>query len=97
MPSDNLEIALLADGVPIDEVYATLETPTGVERAFRKLDTIKDHIVWWDAGAQPPQMLADGEVVMSTAYNGAIFNARCSRISRSRSSGTARSWTTANS
>ncbi|MDE0026716.1 MAG: ABC transporter substrate-binding protein [Spirochaetaceae bacterium] len=76
VPSDNLEIALLADGVPIDEVYATLETPEGVARAFRKLDTIKDHIVWWEAGAQPPQMLADGEVVMSTAYNGRIFNAQ---------------------
>ena len=76
VPSDNLEIALLADGVPIDEVYATLETPEGVARAFRKLDAIKDHIVWWEAGAQPPQMLADGEVVMSTAYNGRIFNAQ---------------------
>ena len=76
VPGDNLEIALLADGVPIAEVYATLDTPEGVERAFRKLDTIKDHIVWWEAGAQPPQMLADGEVVMSTAYNGRIFNAQ---------------------
>ena len=62
--------------VPIAEVYATLDTPEGVDRAFRKLDTIKDHIVWWETGAQPPQMLADGEVVMSTAYNGRIFNAQ---------------------
>ena len=76
VPGDNLEIALLADGVPLDQVYATLETAEGVDRAFRKLDTIKDHIVWWEAGAQPPQMLADGEVVMSTAYNGRIFNAQ---------------------
>ena len=29
VPSDNLEMALLADGVPIDEVYATLDTPAG--------------------------------------------------------------------
>ena len=76
VPSDNLEIALLADGVPPEEIYATLETPEGVERAFRKLDTIKEQIVWWETGAQPPQMLADGEVVMSTAYNGRIFNAQ---------------------
>ena len=75
-PLVNLEFALMADGVPLDQVYATLDTPEGVERAFRKLDTIKDHIVWWEAGAQPPQMLADGEVVMSTAYNGRIFNAQ---------------------
>ncbi|MEL6679543.1 MAG: ABC transporter substrate-binding protein [Pseudomonadota bacterium] len=71
----NLEMALMADGVPAAEVYEMLETDEGVDRAFAKLDTIKDEIVWWEAGAQPPQLLADGEVVMSTAYNGRIFNA----------------------
>ena len=76
VPHVNLEFALIADGVPVDQVYATLDTPEGVDRAFRKLDTIKDQVVWWEAGAQPPQMLADGEVVMSTAYNGRIFNAQ---------------------
>ncbi len=40
-----------------------------------KLDTIKGARVWWEAGAQPPQLLADGEVVMSTAWNGRIANA----------------------
>ena len=75
-PLANLEFALIADGVPLNKVYPTLNTPEGVDRAFRKLDTIKDHIVWWEAGAQPPQMLADGEVIMSTAYNGRIFNAQ---------------------
>ena len=75
-PLANLEFALMADGVPASEVYAALDTREGVGRAFRKLDTIKDQVVWWDAGAQPPQMLADGEVVMTTAYNGRIFNAQ---------------------
>ncbi len=70
-----LEMALEADGVPANQVYEVLSTPEGVDRAFKKLDTIKDQIVWWEAGAQPPQLLADGEVVMSTAYNGRIFNA----------------------
>ena len=77
-PAVNLEFALLADGVAVDEVYAVLDTEAGVERAFRKLDTIKDQVVWWEAGAQPPQMLADGEVLMTTAYNGRIFNAQVS-------------------
>ena len=76
VPFANLEFALIADGVPLDAVYATLDTPEGVDRAFAKLDTIKDEVVWWEAGAQPPQMLADGEVLMSTAYNGRIFNAQ---------------------
>lgn len=70
-----LEMALMADGVPAAEVYAAMETDEGIDRAFAKLDTIKDDIVWWEAGAQPPQLLADGEVAMSTAYNGRIFNA----------------------
>ena len=71
----NLEMALMADGVAAEEVYDTLETAEGVDRAFAKLDEIKDQIVFWEAGAQPPQLLADGEVAMTTAYNGRIFNA----------------------
>ena len=75
-PLVNLEFALMADGVPVSQVYEVLDTPTGVEQAFRKLDSIKDYIIWWETGAQPPQLLADEEVIMTTAYNGRIFNAQ---------------------
>lgn len=75
-PKPNLEMALMADGVPASEVYKVLGTKAGVDRAFAKMDTIKDSAIWWEAGAQPPQMLADGEVVMTTAYNGRIFGAQ---------------------
>ncbi|MDO5632206.1 MAG: ABC transporter substrate-binding protein [Paracoccus sp. (in: a-proteobacteria)] len=71
----NLEFALMADGVAPDEVYDLLTTPEGVDRAFAKLDTIKNDTIWWEAGAQPPQLLADGEVTMAYAFNGRIFNA----------------------
>src|SRR5262249_9566979 len=74
-PDANLEFALMADGVPADQVYKTLSTPEGVDRAFKKLDTIKKEVVWWTAGAQAPQLLASGEVVMTTAWNGRIYNA----------------------
>lgn len=70
-----LELALMGDGVAPADVYATLSTPEGVDRAFAKLDTIKKDVVWWEAGAQAPQLLADGEVAMTTAYNGRIFAA----------------------
>lgn len=70
-----LEMALMADGVAPEDVYALLETPEGVARAFAKLDTIKADAVFWEAGSQPPQLLADGEVVMTIAWNGRIFNA----------------------
>jgi len=76
VPQMNIEFALIADGVPLDQVYATMSTPDGLDRAFAKLDMIKEDVIWWEAGAQPPQMLADGEVIMSTAYNGRIFNAQ---------------------
>ena len=68
----NLEIALIADGVKAADVYKVLATPAGVDRAFKKLDTIKKDLVYWKSGAQPPQMLAAGDVVMTTAYNGRI-------------------------
>lgn len=71
-----LEFALLADGVAVEEVYDVLATPEGVDRAFAKLDEIKPHIQWWEAGAQPPQWLVAGDVVMSSAYNGRIAAAQ---------------------
>ncbi len=74
-PKVNLEWALMADGVPNEEIYEVLSTPEGVDRAFAKLDTIKSEVIWWEAGAQPPQMLADGEVAMTSVYNGRVFNA----------------------
>ncbi|WJS84483.1 polyamine ABC transporter substrate-binding protein [Paracoccus sp. TOH] len=71
----NLEFALMADGVAPDQVYELLGTPEGVDRAFAKLDSIKNDVIWWEAGAQPPQLLADGEVSMAFAFNGRIFDA----------------------
>jgi len=65
---DNLEFALLADGVPPDKVY-----PIDVERAFRKLNELKPHIAtFWTAGAQPPQLVIAGEVVMTTVWSGRV-------------------------
>jgi putative spermidine/putrescine transport system substrate-binding protein len=70
-PVANLEIALLADGVPKEKLY-----PLDVDRAFRSLDRIKSNIrVWWQAGEQPAQLLGSGEVVLSSAWNGRIFDA----------------------
>ena len=51
-----------------------LSTPEGVDRALAKLDTIKDQVVWWSAGAETPQLLADGEVVIGSTYNGRLFS-----------------------
>lgn len=77
-PINNLEWALVADGVAPEEVYDVLETEEGIQRAFDKLDTIKDQVIWWEEGAQPPQLLADKEVAFASAYNGRIFDAMIS-------------------
>ena len=71
----NLPIALMADGVPPDKVWETLGTPAGVDRGFAKLDTIKSDLIIWETGAMAPQLLADKEVVMTSAWNGRIYNA----------------------
>ena len=31
-------------------------------------------MIWWEKGAQTPQLLADGEVVMGSTYNGRLFS-----------------------
>jgi putative spermidine/putrescine transport system substrate-binding protein len=73
-PINNMEWALLCDGVAKDEIYDVLETEEGVEQALAKLDTIRDQVIWWSAGAETPQLLADGEVVIGSTYNGRLFS-----------------------
>lgn len=75
-PAANLEWALYADGVALEDIYDVLRTSAGVDRAFAKLDTIKDHLIFWTEGAQAPQLLADREVSFTTGYNGRIFAAQ---------------------
>ncbi len=73
-PKKNLEWALICDGVAAEDVYDALDEEGGVERALAKLDTIKDSVIWWSAGAETPQLLADKEVVMGSTYNGRLFS-----------------------
>ena len=74
-PLANMEWALLCDGVAKDDVYDVLATPEGQDQALAKLDTIKDDVIWWSAAAETPQLLADGEIVMGSTYNGRLFSA----------------------
>ena len=74
-PIDNVEWALYCDGVAKEDIYDTLDSDGGVQRALDKLATIKDDVVWWSAGAETPQLLADGEVIMGSTFNGRLFSA----------------------
>ena len=69
-PDGILEWALLAEGVPPEQVYGLLSTDRGLRLAFRRLDTIRDDIVWWEDPAEPAEMLADGRAVMAAGFNG---------------------------
>jgi putative spermidine/putrescine transport system substrate-binding protein len=60
-----IEAALLADGVAADKLY-----PLDLDRAFKKLDTIKSDIVWWSGGAQSQQLLASAEAPFGSIWNG---------------------------
>ncbi len=64
-----LEIALLADGVAPGDVYRTLRTDDGVDRAFHKLDQLKPYLAWWMPDTGAAQMLKSGEVLLSSAEN----------------------------
>jgi putative spermidine/putrescine transport system substrate-binding protein len=62
-----IEAALLADGVAADKLY-----PLDLDRAFKKLDTIKADIIWWDSGAQSQQLLASAEAGFGSFWNGRL-------------------------
>ena len=71
-----LEPALMADGVPANQVYSVLDSEAGIERALDKIRELKPHVaVWWSSGAQHAQLMKDGEVDMTTGWNGRFDNA----------------------
>jgi putative spermidine/putrescine transport system substrate-binding protein len=73
---DQLEIALLSDGVAPKDVYDVLSTDEGMKRAIGRLEMLKpDVAIWWTSGAQSTQILKDGEVDMVITWNGRAANA----------------------
>ncbi|MCP4983731.1 MAG: extracellular solute-binding protein [Gammaproteobacteria bacterium] len=71
-PNALIEMALVADGVEIKDVYKVMSTEAGINRAFSRLDRIKDHVVIWYSGEMPLQMVKSGEVAMSIAFSGRV-------------------------
>lgn len=70
-PRGTLEIALLASGVDPKQLY-----PLDVDRALRQLDLIRSDVIFWEAGAQPLQLLANKTVSMTSVYNGRAWAAK---------------------
>jgi putative spermidine/putrescine transport system substrate-binding protein len=70
-----LEIALLADGVAPEDLY-----PLDLDRAFAKLDTIKEQIVWWSGGAQSQQLIASGEAPIGMFWDLRLYPLQASGL-----------------
>ncbi len=75
--SGALEPAIMADGVAMEDVYSVLDSEEGIERAINKIRELKPNIaVFWSSGAQQAQLMKDGEVDMTTGWNGRFDNAK---------------------
>lgn len=75
-PVGMLEWALLSLSVPREQLYDLLSTRRGLELAARRLDEIRDSIIWWTSGQEPVDLLTSGQATMATGYNGRFFHAR---------------------
>ncbi len=65
------EFALMADGVAPKDLY-----PLDLARATKKLNTIKDDIVFWNSGAESQELIGSGEVAMTMIWNGRGWSAK---------------------
>jgi putative spermidine/putrescine transport system substrate-binding protein len=66
----NLEMALLADGVAPGEIYQTLDTPEGLDRAFAKLKVLRP--IWAHDSKDALDWVKNGQAIMATALNGHV-------------------------
>jgi putative spermidine/putrescine transport system substrate-binding protein len=76
------ESALLADGVPMDEIY-----PLDMDRAMDKILSIEDHLIYWSSGAESQTMFLDEEVIM-----GNIWQTRATVVERDTGGRVTWSW-----
>jgi putative spermidine/putrescine transport system substrate-binding protein len=78
-PFGNLEWALRSYGVPAADLYNLLSTRRGLGLALERLDEIASEVRWWRDGGRPVELLAAGQVVMASGYNGRFFDAVAER------------------
>lgn len=79
-PKYNLEFALLADGVPPEEVRPLLQTDEGLTRALARLDKLGD-ILWWDKPSEAFALMESGKAAVALGFSARAFN----EIARGRS------------
>lgn len=65
-----LEFGFLANGTSMDQIY-----PMDIDKGYEYFSQIKPYVAkFWEAGAQPAQMLTDKEAVMVHSWNGRMHD-----------------------
>lgn len=75
-PKAILEWVMLTYNVPVTQIYDLLSTERGLKLVTQRLNQLKGHIVWWESGQEPVELLRDGKVVMASGFNGRFYEAR---------------------
>jgi len=75
-PAALFEWALMAEGVPNSQIYDLLSTERGMRLVLQRLESIREHLVWWSTPEESVELLEKQTVVMSSGYNGRFFDAR---------------------
>ena len=67
-PDFVLPFAAIADGMTPEEVSQGVD----LDRAFKTLERVQADTIWWQAGAQPPQLLKDNEAQYAISWSGRV-------------------------
>lgn len=67
-PDYVLPFAAMADGMTPEEISKGID----LDRAFKTLKRVKKDTIWWQAGAQPPQLLKDNEAQYAISWSGRV-------------------------
>ena len=79
-PAALFEWALMAEGVPISQIYDLLSTERGMQLALKRMDSVREHLIWWSSPEESVELLKKQIVVMSSGYNGRFFDARARNV-----------------
>lgn len=74
-PAALFEWAMMAEGVPVSQIYDLLSTERGLRLVLKRIESLRGHVIWWDKPGEAVALLEQGDVVMASGYNGRFFDA----------------------
>lgn len=64
-----LECAVMAQGVPLNQVYEALATEDGIDGAIEQFRKIRENVIVWNSGADSQNLFLQEEVVMGNIWS----------------------------